>query len=177
MFHPKIVEFFKKHNLYDREMFGYLYSECQFVDYYDHDVNFMVGCPPKTNKYTNKIEGFSLVLPYAWDERTILVSIHELAHAIYWYKKMGQKYNKAKDEIEVELFPMLVERTYVEENLTKGLASYEAFLDGTIDSNDAPQYRFAIESRDQFSSSDIEDFVKLDKATKKLARRWRRQNR
>ena len=72
---------------------------------------------------------------------------------------------------------MLVERTYVEENPTPGLVKYERFLDGTIDEKSNPSYRFALETREKFTSDDLTDFNKLDRAVKKQARRWRRQNR
>ena len=89
----KIIEFFKRHNLYDEDMFNYFIGVCQFVDYYDDSINFSVSCPPRIDE-NGRICGFSLVLPYSYDEKTILVSIHELGHAIYWYKKMGRKYDE-----------------------------------------------------------------------------------
>ena len=173
MFHPKIIEFFKKHNLYDEEMFEYILKRCDYVDYYDSDINFMVGCPAKVNPRNNRIEGFRLCIPYCWDEKTALVSVHEIAHAIYWYKRLGKKYNK----IEEELFPMVVERIYLEENKTSTLESYEKFLDSTIDETSEAQYRFAIANRDHLLQSDISDFRYLDKSMRKFVRKWKRENR
>ena len=173
MFKKEIIEFFKRHNLYDEEMFNYIVANCDEVDYYDKDVNFMISCNPKVNRYTKKIEGFNLIIPYCFDELSTLAAVHEIAHAIYWYKKMGTKYN----ELEVELFPMIVERLYFEEHRSPALEKYEEFLDGTIDSTSAERYRFALENRDDLLEKDISDFKSLGRTIRIRSILWKIQNR
>ncbi|MBQ6285198.1 MAG: hypothetical protein IJK67_02670 [Bacilli bacterium] len=173
MFNKKIEDFFKKHNLWNKEMFSYIYSISNEVDYYDKNINFAVGCPPKVNNHTGKIEGFQLTIPYCVDGITTMIAVHEIAHAIYWYKKIGQTY----DEIQEELFPMIVERLYVEENKTSTLESYEKFLDSTIDSKEDSSYSFALVNRESFMKTNLDDFKLFDKSARKLARKWRRKNR
>ena len=173
MFNAKLIDFFKKHNLYDQEMFTYMARNCQFVDYSDPDVNFTVACGPRVNPNTNVIEGFQMVIPYYRGEKTAFISIHEMAHAIYWYKKIGQIYKP----LEEELFAFIVERVYFEENKTPSLEEYVTYLDSTIDEEVRESYRFAYANRDNFIGWDISDFDNIDKTTKELALIWEKENR
>ena len=171
-FDEKLIDFFKRHNLYDKEMFGYIFEHSDQVDYYDPAENFTIGCPPKTNKYTNKIEGLRLCYPYIVNEQTRLVAVHEISHAIYWYKRMGKKYNK----IEEELFPMIVERLYLEENRTQSLEVFEDKLDGLITPTAPDRYKFALANREKFEDRELTDTRVFDKKSRKLLRKWKREN-
>ena len=169
----EIIDFFKRHNLYDKNMFDYLESHSDGVDYYDPDVNFCIGLGLAIDPKTKKINRFRIGVPYCVDEKTTLVAIHEISHGIWAYKHLNKKYN----DIEVELFPMLVERVYIEEKKSQELYSYGEFLDSTIDDDSDEKYRFALSNRDDLLASGIDDFRRIDKSTRKLVRIWKRKNR
>lgn len=172
MFDKKIEDFFKKHNLYDEEMFAYIYQYSYQVDYYDDAQNCAIGGPPKTDKYTDRIEGPRVCYPYVIDEITRLIAVHELAHAIYWYQRIGKKPNR----IMSELFPMIVEKLYIEENRTSILEAFEKRLDSIITPNSPECYRFALANRDNLLGIDLSDVKAFDKKSKKLLRKWKREN-
>ena len=59
-----------------------------------------------------------------------------MAHAIYFYKKLGKRYNPDQ----VELFPMVVERLYLSENITSSLYSFCSDLDSAINDKSIASY-------------------------------------
>ena len=72
---------------------------------------------------------------------------------------------------------MVLERLYLEENRTPELEKLSQFLDSTIDDDSPIQYRFALASRDSMMKTDISNFKYMDRATRKLAKKWKRENR
>ncbi len=168
-----IIDFFKRHNLYEKEMFEYLQNHTEMVDYHYEEERLFIGCVYIVDHITKKISGFKICIPYVYDEITALINIHEIAHGIWGYKKLNKKYNN----LEVELFPMKLERIYISECSSQKLKSYADFLDSTIDDDSEERYRFALYNRDKLNSCALDSFKSIDKTTRKLARTWRRHNR
>ena len=170
MFNKDIIDFFKRHNLYDKEMFSYIFaSQSEPVDYFDSDVNFTIGCRPKLDRL-GRIEGFSLTLPYCWDDVTTLVCIHEIAHAIYFYKKHGTKYKPG----EIELFPMIVERLFLEENYIPAREdTIERITDGSVCPGNEEQQEFARDNIDKAMQGNISNFPSISRTTRRLYRKWK----
>lgn len=80
-FHEQLILFFKKHNLYDKEMFDYFLENATMIDYQDEEQRIFIGCFYIFNQ-KNILQKIHLVLPRIYDEITILISIHELLHGI-----------------------------------------------------------------------------------------------
>ncbi len=167
-----IINFFKRHNLYEKEMFDYLQNQTDIIDYDDEDVRIFIGCAYNVDQITGKILGLRICIPIAYDDITTLISIHEIAHGIWGYKKLNKKY----ESLEVELFPMKLERIYLSERASARLNNYANFLDSTIDENSDERYRFALHNRDKLDNSTLSSFKSIDKHTKKLAKIWKRFN-
>lgn len=167
-YNDEIIDFFKSHNLYDKEMFNYLESKTDMVDYQMEEDRAFIGCGYSVDRKTKRLVNFRICIPYCYDDKTTLISIHEIAHGIWAYKHL----NKKIKEIEVELFPMLLERIYLMENTSTALTSYTAYLDSTIDDEADEKYRFALSNRDILLKENYSDFSSIDRRTKKLVRKW-----
>ncbi len=57
------------------------------------------GCFPKYDK-NNILIDIRVLVPNIVDESTLLVNIHELAHAYLLYLNLGKKYELTEDEVE-----------------------------------------------------------------------------
>ena len=142
---PKIIDFFKKHNLYDPEMFNYFEEHSTMIDSAYKEERIATGCAYLINRNTGVLEGLHLNLPYVKDEETILDSIHELTHAIFTYPKIGKKF---KRDITIETLPLLYEKLYLMEHQSKELQDYAHRLDGLIDETN-PEYAFGLDAREK----------------------------
>lgn len=172
-YNDEIIDFFKRHNLYEKEMFDYLQKQTDMVDYRVEEDRIYIGCGYNIDHITQRILGFRICIPYAFDEITTLICIHEIAHGIWGYKKLNQKYKS----LEVELFPMRLEKVYITERASEILNNYANYLDSTIDENSDEKYRFALLNRDKLDDSALSSFKSIDKHTRKLAKSWKRFNR
>jgi hypothetical protein len=171
-YNDEVIDFFKRHNLYDKEMFDYLESHSDGIDYYNPDVNFCTGLALALNSKSKKVMRFRIGVPYCVDDKTTMVAIHEISHGIWAYKHLNKRIN----ETEIELFPFIVERVYVEEKRSKALKDYEKYIDGMIDESSEDKYRFALANREQLLESGI-DYKSIERSSKKLVRKWKRSNR
>ena len=171
MYSEELISFFKKYNLYEFEMFEYLKERTDFIDYRVVEDRIHIGCSYKINKKNNKVVGLRICVPFCMDEKTTLISIHEIAHGIYGYKHLNKKINS----LELELLPMLLERLYIEERKNKELEEYAMFLDSTIDSSSEEQYRFALENRETIKNAGFNDYNSFDKQSMKLIRLWKQK--
>ena len=172
-YNSEIISFFKRYNLYEKNMFEYLEKHTDMIDYRMEDLRICIGCSYKINKNSNRIVGMRICIPFCYDEITTMISIHEIAHGIYGYKNLNKKY----DELEIELLPMILERIYFEEKKTEKLTSYLEYLDSTIDGDSEEKYRFALMNRNESRFKDIKSYEFFSKNVKKLTRIWRRKNR
>jgi hypothetical protein len=173
MFEEEVIGFFKRHNLYEEKMFMYLKDHIDMIDYNDEDLRVLIGTAYAVNKKNRKIINMRICIPYCQDEITALICIHEIAHGIYGYKKLNKKYNP----LEIELLPMILERIYIEEKQSNNLKKYADFLDSIIDEESDEKYRFGLENRGSLEERDLRNFKSIDRSTRKLARRWKRNNR
>ena len=131
-----IVNFFKKHNLYDKKMFSYFEAYGEMVDYYDPNENYTIGVGHDMRD--GKLNRFSVVLPIPVDEISTTACIFHLTEAIEAYKHLGKEFDS---KVSVEAIPMLYEKLYVEEANDARLTAHKYLLDTAVTSNSPEKYR------------------------------------
>ena len=134
---PKLIEFFKKHNLYEFEMFSYFEKHSTMLDSDYPDEMMFRTCAHQIDARTGILKGIHLNLPYVKNEETMLDSIHELTHAIFAYPQIGKKFKK---DITIETLSLLFEKLYILENPSEKLIAYYKHLNSTITENDKEYY-------------------------------------
>ena len=172
-FHPKLIEFFKSHNMYEQEVFEYLQKQSTMIDYDDPEQRCFVGCFYILDK-KGKLNGLRLNLPYVNSEETMLISIHELTHGFENYQKIGKKFKK---DITIEALPLLYEKIYILENPSDKLIQYSKFIDQIITEKSEKEYRFGLKIREELLKQYNNQPQKMVKMTKKLARVHRKEYR
>ncbi len=145
----RLIDFFKKHKLYNKEMFKYFEEHSTMIDPNYEDERMLTGCAYSIDRYTGILKDIHITLPYIIDESTLLDSVHELTHAIFSYYKIGKRFEK---DITIETLPLLYERLYIMDNPSQKLEAYGKHLDSLIDETD-PEYYFAINARETLLKS------------------------
>ena len=168
-FHPKLIAFFKKHNLYDETMFTYFENHSTMLNSDFSDEMMMRACAYQVDSRTNILKGIHINVPYVKDEKTMLDNIHELTHAIFAYKRIGKKFKK---DITIEALPLLYERLYILENPSEELQAYAKYLDSLITEEDTA-YVFALQARDILLKSYDFNPQKMERELKKISRKRR----
>lgn len=169
VYNPKLIEFFKAHNMYDQTMFKYLQENSHMIDYKDPEQRVVMGCYYITNK-KNILTKLILGVPYVDSEETMLISIHELTHGIENYPKIGKRFTK---DITIEALPILYERIYINEKASPGLLAYGDEIDKRINSTSSKEYQFALAIRDELLRNYQPDIQKNAQLVKKLSRKYR----
>ena len=168
-YHPKIINFFKEHNLYDEKKFNYLKNNSIMVDYENPEERSFIGCFYILDQ-RNILRKIKLNLPYVMNEETTLINIHELTHGIENYYKIGKKFKK---DITIETLPLLYEKLYILENPSEELIAYGKYLDNLIEETSEKEYKFALKVREELLNNYDYDMVKIQKRTKKLVRKYK----
>ena len=131
IFNSKLIDFFKRHSLYDKDMFDYLSQHTTMIDYRDEEQRIFMGCFFILDK-NNQLKDIHLAVPYVFDDITMLISIHELVHAISLYPSIDKKVDIG---IDIEVLPMFFEKIYINEINNPKLIEYEKKLNKLIDLN------------------------------------------
>ncbi len=167
IYYEKFIDFFKEHNMYDEEMFRYLRENSTLFDYRDKDMVKNIGCYYALDS-KDKLKGIALVVPFIDSEKTILINIHEYAHGITAYSKLGKKYKHTLDR---EIIPMLLEKIYAMQN--PELLPFIENLNKGIINSDSEDYKIALKTIDELFA----DYQKTKKINgihnnKKLIRKY-----
>lgn len=168
-FNSKLIDFFKKHNLYDEKMFKYFSENCTMIDYRDDEQRVYIGTFYFIDK-NKKLLKIHLNVPYIYDDKTMLISIHEFIHAILLYKKIDHKINLGLDR---EALPMLYEKIYINDVNSHELISYGKYLDSLI-CNEDEQYNIGLMIRDELLSIYNYNIYSMDKKAKKLVKKYKK---
>ena len=169
-YHSKVVDFFKKHNLYEEKMFDYLQNQSTMVDYQNPDERIFIGCYYSLDK-KSKLKKITLYLPYVYDEKTMLINIHEITHGIENYQKLGKRF---KNNITIETLPLLYEKIYIQEANNEELTQYGKMLDKIILEKEKNEYVFGLRAREELIRNfNNEDIDKMSKKCKRLIRKYR----
>ena len=156
IYYDKFINFFKEHNMYDEEMFEYLRKNSTLFDYRDEDMRKNVGCYYALDS-KDKLKGIALVVPFIDSDKTVLINIHEYAHGITAYSKLGKKYKHTLDR---EIVPMLLERIYAMQN--PELLQFIENLNKNIINSSRRDYKLALKAVDEL----YEDYQKTYKSKK-----------
>ena len=149
-------------------MFEYLQTNTMMIDYRDPDQQAFIGCFYTCNK-SDILTNIYLNLPYVYDDKTMLICIHEITHGIENYQKLGKKFKK---DITIEALPLLYEKLYIMENKSEELITYGNYLDEKITEECDKEYRFALKIREELLKKYENNMNKMVKLTKKLARKY-----
>ena len=172
-YNSKIIDFFKKHNLYEKEMFDYLQKNSIMLDYRDPDARAFIGTFYVLDA-KRKLTRIILYLPYVYDEKTALINIHEITHGIENYQKLGKRFEK---DITIETLPLLYEKIYIQETGDEELVKYGKFLDDSIrekDDKENLKYIFGLKAREELIKSfNNENIKRMSKKCQKLKRKYR----
>lgn len=166
-YNQRIIEFFKRHNLYEEEMFKYLSENSMMIDYQDDDQRAFIGCYYILNK-KGVLERIQLNIPYVYDDATALINVHEIVHGIIYYKKLGKK---IKIDVTVEALPMLYEKLYILENPSEAFIKYGEYLDSIIKNNPQKEYKFGLDVREELLKEYDYNMKKMSKKVKRLSRK------
>lgn len=167
-FNSELIDFFKRHNLYEKDMFDYFSLHATMIDYKDEDQRPFVGCFYILDK-NKKLRNILLLVPYVYDDITMLVSIHEFIHAIMLYKKLNKR---IKIGIDKEVLPMLYEKIYINEKNSLQIINYEESLNKRISMSSDKEYVLGLKLRDELMNYYDYDIEKLNKKVKKLVRKY-----
>lgn len=168
VYYGKFIDFFKRHNMYDEDMFNYLRMNSFGFDYRDEDYGDFIGCFFDCNN--GILKKIRLGTPFIVDDITLLINIHEYVHGIILYKMLGKK---LKLGIDWEVLPMLYEKIYMLENHTDELVQYEKMLDKRINEDSNVEYKIGLAIRDDLIQmyNNGKNFEQLDKVSKRLSRK------
>ena len=165
IYNSKVIDFFKRHNMYEKEMFDYLQDNTIMIDYRDEDEKDFIGCFYAFNR-KDILKSISLCIPYLMDDMTTLINIHEITHGIYMYKYLDKKVTIKED---IEVLPMLYERIYINESNNKELLELANDLDKKIRHED--NYLLGLKLRDELLRIYNYDFEDINKKAKKLVKK------
>jgi len=168
-FHDELINFFKRHNLYDEEMFNYFSENSSMIDYRDEEQHPYIGTFYLTDK-SKKINKIHLNIPCIYDDVTMLICIHEIVHAILLYKSLNKKISLGVD---CESLPMLYEKIYINEKNTSELIEHGKRLDSLINKRDE-RYVFALSIRDELIDNYDYNIDKMDVLVKKKVKRLKK---
>ena len=171
VYNEKIIDFFKRHNMYDEKTFKYLQDNSTMIDYRNVEERAFIGCFYILNK-KEELERLQINIPYVYDDITALINIHEIVHGIENYSKLGKKFKK---DITIETLPILYEYIFITESQSSELKSYGKYLDKMIETSNELEYLFALKVRLELLNKYKYNMKKMQKLTKKLSREY--QNR
>lgn len=107
-----IIEFFKKMNLYDDQLFKEIKSKTTIINGDYEEIKEFIAFYPKYKD--GKLEDYKLYLPSLTNFNSILIYIHEYGHALF-------------PEDELEIFPNLLEALFIKQYLND--ASIQKYIE------------------------------------------------
>ena len=165
-YHSDLIEFFKRHNMYNKEMFDYFSFNTIMIDYKDEEQRALPKCFYTKDK-SNRITNIYMYLPYIYDDVTMLVSIHIITQAILLYSQLNKK---IKPDFDLNTLPMLYEWIYAKEKNNPELFKYIDYLDSFISDEDV-DYCKSLAVREELYDSYNQNFNKMNKMSKKLIKK------
>lgn len=162
-YNEELISFFKRHNLYDEEMFKYLQSNTTILDYHNEEQRDFIGCF-YTFVNNNILKSIHLNIPYVYDDITMLINIHEIIHGIELYKHLNKK---TKITNMCEVLPILYEKIYIEETNNDNLRKYYEQVNNNIGRKDK-RYKLAFSIVDNLYKQYDYNYEKVKKLSKEL---------
>lgn len=170
-YYNNFINFLKKHNLYNEEIFNYIQKNRILFDYRDEDQRIFIGCYYICNKQ-GILQQINICVPFIDNQITLLINIHEYIHAIESFNNIGKKYEQKDTE---ETLPMLYEVLYYLENPNKELEIYLTELNKKITKNSSNSYQIALLIQEElltYYQKTNPTFKKLQTKVKKISKRY-----
>ena len=164
-----LINFFKRHGMYDEIMFDYLQCKSIMIDFRDPDQKILVGSARAIDR-DNRLRDIILVMPFIYDKETMLVSINTLVHGIEAFPYLGKHFPK---DYPTEALPLLYEKIYLEEQADNSLRSFAKRLDDMIRESDDKKYKIGLLIRDELFKEYDFNMKKMQNKAKKLSRKYR----
>jgi len=103
------IEFLKKYNLYDKEVFDFIKDKTVYVDYMNTDSEDFIGVYPIVDE-DNIVRDLRMCVPTIVDDISISMNIHEYVHLIKMYSNLNKEYVEDKYK---ELLPVMYELLFL----------------------------------------------------------------
>lgn len=173
-YYNEFIDFFKKHNLYDQEMFDYLNEDKIIIDYRELERRSEIRCYHQIiNNTLNKVW---VCVPVICDYKTLLINIYIYMHAIQLYKQLGKK---IKPQTTNQSIAMLYEKLYLEENPNTELKEYISVLDNYTKEKGTIEEKTSLEIQQdllEYYNKKKPNFNKIQKKAKKISKKYERKN-
>ena len=165
----RVLDFFKKHNLYDDDIFKFISNNTIYINYNTIKDRCFIGTYWSVDK-NNKLSRIKVVIPSVIDDVTLLINIHEIVHAIELYGYIGKKY---VEPIYVEVLPIFYEKLYIKENPSIGLEKYNEYVDERIIESEKLKYLIGLRLQDKlFENYNNQNLDKFYLVVKKLVKKY-----
>ena len=174
-YYTNFINFFKKHGLYNEEIFNYIARNTTSFDYYDEELMNIRGIYYKYNEL-KELTSFKLYLPYIDSEITAFMNIRPYIQAIYAYTKLGKKH---KANAECETIALYFEKLYLQENPNQQLEEYLNNIHTSIkEQKTEKKYKIALNAESdlkKYIEENNPSFNELQRKAKRLSRKYRRK--
>lgn len=174
-YYNKFIDFFERHELYNKETFDYLRTHSILFDYRDTDHRPFIGCFYTTKN--GKLEKINLVVPYIDSDITTLINIHEYTHAITVFPYMHKSFT---EDNACEILPLLYERIYLEENKdNEKLREHITAINKIIkesNNSEITKYKIALNMQNELLDYYNSGHTSIDELNKKAKKLIRKQN-
>lgn len=106
----KYIDFLKKCELYNQEVFDYIEYRTTYVDYREKGSMNFVGCYPIIED--GIVKDIWYCVPKIVDDISISINIHEYVHLLRVYRSLGKEFIESEYE---ELLPVMYEFAFLED--------------------------------------------------------------
>ncbi len=167
----KFIDFFKKYNLYNEEVFNYIKQQTIIFSIYNEELMNVRGICYNYNKL-EQLTSFTLYVPYINNEKTAFMNIRPYVQAICAYPKLGKKYKTAAD---IEIIAFYFERLYLQDNPNQELEEYLNKIYTRIrDEETETNYKIALNAQpmlEEYAKVTNPNFKKIQNKAKKLSKK------
>lgn len=168
--YTEFINFFKKHGLYEKEMFDYFERKKELIGYHNKELENSRGlyCIYDNKK---RLISLKLLIKHVDDSKTALMNIRPYIQAIHAYKNLGKKYIP---NIESEILAIYYERLFIKENPDEELEKYLNHIYKSIEKSNT-EYKIALLAQKELDEKVTEEtsFKKLSTTAKKLTKKYK----
>ena len=144
-YYNKFINFFKKYNLYNKDLFNYIWNNSNFFNYLEEDYRPYIGIYYKFDK-KGRLMSFNLIVPFIDSNETLLINIHEYLHAIFGYYYIGKR---IRIDESCEVLSLLFEKLYLSNNKDEKLQNFKIALDNMALKSNEEKYILGLKVADE----------------------------
>ena len=167
--YKEFINFFKKHGLYDENIFNYIQKNKITFDYYDEERNYKIGYYPTIRN--DILTNVTIYVPFINNQKTLLINIYIYMHAIQLCSKLGQKIDNIDNN---ETLSMLYQKIYLQENPNQELEKYLSKQDEYTKENGMGKYKIALAVQNEllkYYNEENPTFRQMQKKAKRLIKK------